>query len=213
MPLVAKADCGVNGTISSNTTEIGWSSGNCTIANNVVISNFNTATALLATGSSLGTLTNNGTIAGITYGLVNSGTIGLLNNNSGGQMVGGSSGIRNSGSVTVFNNNGLISTTSIAGTIASGIQNSGTIGTLTNTATGTITGAGRGIYNTGTIGIVNNQGLLAGSGTVSGSIFGIDSSGGSIGTILNSGTIKGSTYTGTIVGYGVLGETQAPSAR
>ncbi|MFC5431665.1 autotransporter domain-containing protein [Paraburkholderia denitrificans] len=206
VPLVAKADCGVNGTISSNTTEIGWSSGNCTIATNVVISNFNTATALLATGSSLGTLTNNGTIAGITYGLVNSGTISVLNNNSGGQMIGGSAGIRNTGSVSTFSNNGLIATTGIAGTIASGIQNAGSIGTLTNTATGTITGAGRGIFNSGTIGIVNNMGLLAGSGTVSGSIFGIDNSGGSIGTILNSGTIKGSTYTGTIVGYGVLGE-------
>ncbi|BAK75714.1 outer membrane autotransporter [Pseudogulbenkiania sp. NH8B] len=206
-PLVAKADCGVNGTISANTTEIGWSSGNCTIAPGVVLSNFNTATALLATGSSLGTLTNNGTIAGITYGVVNSGTISVLNNNSGGQLVGGSAGIRNTGSINTFNNDSLVSTTGIAGTIAAGINSSGTIGTLTNTATGTITGAGRGILNTGTIGIVNNMGLLAGSGTVSGSIFGIDNStGGSIGTILNSGTIKGSTYTGTIVGYGILGE-------
>lgn len=205
-PLVAKADCGINGTISANTTEIGWSSGNCTIAPNVVLSNFNTATALLATGSSLGTLTNSGTIAGITYGMVSAGTISVLNNNSVGQFVGGSAGIRNSGSINTFTNSGLVSTSGIAGTIAAGINNSGTIGTLTNTASGTITGAGRGIFNTGTIGLVNNAGLLAGSGTVSGSIFGIDNSGGSIGTILNSGTIKGSTYTGTIVGYGVLGE-------
>jgi len=205
-PLVAKADCGINGTISANTTEIGWSSGNCTIATNVVLSNFNTATALLATGSSLGTLTNNGTIAGITYGMVNSGTIGVLNNNSGGQILGGSTGIRNTGSINAFNNSGLVGGTSTSGTIASGLQNTGAIGTLTNTATGTITGAGRGIFNTGSIAVVNNQGLLAGSGTVSGSIFGIDNNGGSIGTILNSGTIKGSTYIGTIVGYGVLGE-------
>ncbi|MGN6230226.1 MAG: autotransporter outer membrane beta-barrel domain-containing protein [Trinickia sp.] len=207
-PLVAKADCGINGTISSNTTEVGWSSGNCTINPNIVLSNFNTATAFLSTGSSLGTLTNSGTIAGITYGMVNAGTISVLTNNNVGNFVGGSSGIRNTGSINTFNNSGLISTSGIAGTIAAGINNSGTIATLTNTATGTITGAGRGIYNTssGTIGTINNMGLLAGSGTVSGSIFGIDNSGGSIGTILNSGTIKGSTYTGTIVGYGVLGE-------
>jgi hypothetical protein len=206
VPLVAKADCGINGTISANTTEIGWSSGNCTIATNVVISNFNTATALLATGSSLGTLTNNGTIAGITYGLVNAGTISVLNNSGVGQFNGGSSGIHNTGSIDTLNNSGFISTTSIAGTIASGIHNTGTIGTLTNNATGTITGAGSGIFNSGTISIVNNMGLLAGSGTVSGSIFGIDNSGGSIGTILNSGTIKGSSYAGTIVGYAILGE-------
>ena len=198
-PLVAKADCGINGTISANQTEIGWSSGNCTIAPNVVLSNFGTSTALLATGSSLGTLTNSGTIAGITYGMVNAGTISVLTNNSAGNFVGGSAGIRSTGSITTFTNSGLISTSGIAGTIAAGINNSGTIATLTNAATGTITGAGRGIYNTSTIGTVNNMGLLAGSGTVSGSIFGIDNSGGSIGTILNSGTIKGSTYTGTML--------------
>jgi len=87
-PLIARADCGVSGTISSNTNEIGWSSGNCTIAPNVTVSNYSTATALLATGSSLGTLANSGALLGFRYGMLNNGTIGNVINNIGGRITG-----------------------------------------------------------------------------------------------------------------------------
>src|ERR1700754_141394 len=188
-PLVAKANCGVTGTISNNSPEIGWSSGDCTIAPNVTLSNFATSTALLAVGTGLGTLTNNGTIAGTRYGFLNAATIATVINN--GRIL-----ARTVSAVALYNN-ALIGRLTNTGTISSGstgLFNPGSIGTLTNT--GLINGSGgfgytffNGIRNTGTITVLDNEA----GGLITGGSSGINNSvNGRIGTLINSGTIPAS---------------------
>jgi outer membrane autotransporter protein len=200
----------------------------------------------------IGTLTNSGLISGGTNGIVNSGTIGALSNESGGVIGGsGNSGISNSGgrigsltnsgtisgkyrgvsnlggTIGTLANNGTISGgvmqgSTYTGTIGTGLMNTGTIGTLTNSGSGTISGAQYGIDDFGTIGSLVNNGLIKGGvagftaggdtittfdnagGTIIGGTYGIDNGQlAPINTLLNSGTIAGKTgiynaSTGTI---------------
>lgn len=167
---------------SSTTNQVSWTNSDLTVNSGVSISS---GTAVSATGSSLGTLSNNnGSIigSGSGNGINNSGTIGALTNSG---LISGSagSGIFSSGSITALTNNA-------GGTISAngtGIYNAGSIGTLINNAGGTISAnAGNGINNVGTIGTLSNRGLITGSGFA---IF--NSSSGTISSFTNSGTIAG----------------------
>lgn len=169
-----------------------------------------TACVLWQGGGSNFSITNTGSIVGNATALQVTGNVGTLTNS--GTILGTSVGLQTTISTSISSviNGGLLGTSGIAGTIAEGLWNQAgaTIGSVSNLASGTIIGAGRGIFNSGTIVTITNAGLLTGSGTVSGSIFGIDSSGGSIGSIINTGTIQGSTnlgITGT-TGYAILAE-------
>ncbi|MFJ2367269.1 autotransporter domain-containing protein [Pseudomonas sp. NPDC087697] len=158
--------------------------------------------------SSIGTLSNSGSITGNNVGIKNSssGSITSLNNNAGGTISsGGSSGIGNTGSIGTLNNSGTISSSNMGisnyngaliGTLnnsgsitgpGAGINNNinGTITSLNNNAGGTISGGNTGINNSGSIGTLSNSGTISGPSTG-----GINNSG-SIGTLSNSGTISG----------------------
>lgn len=182
----AQADCVSGGTVAASTNgNVNWSSGNCAINTSIVVSDFFQQTALISS-SSVGTLTNSGTLSGFRYGVLVSGTVGAIVNNATGLITGESVsgvGLLNNGNIGTLTNNGKITSGS------SGLRNAGTIGTIINS--GRIIGSGgfgytpfRGIDNLGTITLLNN---LAG-GTISGGSQGVFNSG-IIGTLNNSGTI------------------------
>jgi len=207
---------GVSNTIYSGT--IG-SIGTLTNASGGTISG-STKSGIYNTGT-IGTLSNSGSIGGAVDGINNSSTsssIGTLINNSGGIITGTSGyGVKNSGTVTALTNssNGTIS--SVVGVMnGSGSNSSANIGTLTNNGTISSTSAGIENYGTigslsngGTVGTINNHkiigktvaigldssgsvGSLVNSGTISGTSKAINISAGSFGPITNSGTIAGS---------------------
>jgi outer membrane autotransporter protein len=202
----AQADCVSGGTIASNSVGINWVSGNCTVNTGVILANRGQLTAL-SSSSSVGTLTNSGKLLGAEYGLMNNGTIGLVDNRPGGTIAGASSGagILNNGSIGALSNSGNISAGS------TGVRNAGTVGTLTNT--GLINGGGgfgyngfNGIFNIGAITQIDN---LAGA-TISGANIGIANSSNII-TLNNSGTITGGSSSinnsgaiGTLTNSGVI---------
>ncbi|MBU3589520.1 autotransporter outer membrane beta-barrel domain-containing protein [Polynucleobacter sp. 80A-SIGWE] len=114
-------------------------------------------------------LVNNSTIGSDTYGVANYSSIGSLINAATGSMLGGSD---------------------------AGIYNSGTISAITNS--GTVNSSnGNGIYNDGgSIGTVSTVGI---SNAVGGQItsvigYGIENAGGTIKSIVNSGTISGADF-------------------
>lgn len=246
-PLIAKANCQISGTITSNTPEIEWASGNCTVASNVVISNNETATALLAVGTGLGTLTNNGTIAGTRYGFLNAASVGTLINNgrisaltvsaaaiynnsaigqliNNGTITSGSEALFNPGSIGTLTNNGLINGSGGYGyTPRAGVRNAGVLSVLDNEAGGTIIGGSSAVINSGQIGTLTNSGTInstnaAGVGGISGpDRFGIyNATTGNIDTLTNnaSGFISGGTAAignagtiGTLTNAGTLSGT------
>jgi outer membrane autotransporter protein len=154
-------------------------------------------TQLGTTNSGDVTLLNNSTsVSGGATGFVNtSGTIGTLNNS--GTISGNNTGINNQGTITSLNNS---TTGSITGTIngtsgGHGINNSGSIGTLSNS--GSIDGR-TGIYNSGHIGTLGmpDSGIIN-SGTINGTQTGIYNNG-IITSLSNTstGSIKSSNYYG-----------------
>jgi hypothetical protein len=130
--------------------------------------------------------TGGGSIIGGHSGIYNSGWIGNLINKgaiSGGG--GGFAGVSNSGAIVTFTNSGHIES-QFGGFTGLGVSNSGAITTLTNN--GAISGGGSGgvgVNNSGMIGKLTNR------GAISGSYFAVDSGGGKLGPIANSGTIVG----------------------
>jgi len=213
-PLAAQANCPPNsGTISSNTTAVTWSTGNCSITSSGNISNGATSTALEVNGS-VGTLTNSGIIHGGDNGIANSGTIAVFNNQTNATIMGGfTNGLFNIGKIGVLTNNGTIS----GGSDSAGIANDGgSIGVLTNS--GVIRGGATGIFNSGTIGTLTNSGTISSNkfginigGTIGGGSIGVLSNtaggvihgsntgvfnDGGIGTLTNSGKIAGGTVSG-----------------
>ena len=150
---------------------------------------------VLNNAGTIGTLSNSGTISGAHYGVLNyfGSTISTLTNSGAITSRGaGWAGIDNAGSITT-----LVNDTS--GTIGTnntgfGLLNTGTIGTLTNTGT-IIGGASGAIDNTG----LNNSGtisVLGNGGTITGGNTGINNVAGSIGALINRGTIIGSANVG-----------------
>ncbi|WP_248768352.1 autotransporter domain-containing protein [Pseudomonas sp. MWU12-2345] len=183
-PTMAMASAALGPTvISSNTTnQFSWTNSDLTVNNGVSISS---GTAVSATGSSLGTLSNSGVISGNNRGIYNTGSINTLTNNVGGTLSGaGNGGLYNDSGSTIgaLTNNGLISDSS-----SDSLYNFGSITTLTNNAGATISGYSTGIDNSGRIGTLSNSGTIRG-----GYQAGINNNGGNIGTLNNSGTISGS---------------------
>ncbi len=192
-------------TITTAAGLVTWNSGDCSI------SSTGSVTTLTASGTSLGTLTNQGQISGTGIGLVNSGTITSINNAVGGSIVSSSTtAISNTGTIGTLSNYGTISGSASGavynyGTIGSlynagtiegsrSVHNHGTITTLTNDTGGLLTATSSAIRNDiGTIGTLINRGTITGAPGIENAI--------SIGTIDNSGTITGTTAilnTGTI---------------
>lgn len=173
-----------------------WTAGDCSITSGQNI--YNNANSGLVASGSVGTLTNNGTIGGYTFGIYNSGSIASVTNNDGGSIFAYS---QYPGSAAVFNASGgliLTLTNNAGGTISSGstgIRNSGSIGTLSNS--GMISGGGgigyaffAGVVNSGSIDVLSNNS----GGVIQGNHTGIVNQGGTIGTLTNSGIISGNTF-------------------
>ena len=148
-------------------------------------------TALLNNGS-IGTVSNDGWILGYVNGVINNGSIGSFSNTQNGIVaatVGGAYG--NNGSIGTLSNDGLM-----VADYGNGVYNTyfGTIGTLINSATGSIVSSGGGpfngtaLYNAGHIGSLTNNGVIVADewGGV-----GVVNAGGSIGTLTNGGSIGG----------------------
>ncbi|WP_448662040.1 hypothetical protein ACG3SL_15330 [Sphingomonas sp. CJ20] len=136
----------------------------------------------VATTGSIGTFSNTGTLGGARYGVNNLGTIGLLSNAG---SINGQTGLWNQGSLGNISNSGTITATYWA------IQNSGALGTLTNT--GVIAGGENAVQNDSFITLLDNSGTMSGS---------LNAIAGNIGTIINSGVIRGdiNADTGGLIG-------------
>jgi outer membrane autotransporter protein len=160
------------------------------------------ATSVQVSGS-LGTLTNNGTIAGNAIpNDATDGTITTLTNSA-------SAAIANAGTIVQLTNagtitGGLYNTGTIGGSgVANGVTNTGTIDMLLNDTGGTIAGATAAINNshTGVIGQLTNNGVITGGISNSGNIgstvvnYGLNNNTGSIDVLNNNadGTITGAS--------------------
>ncbi|MDH6241566.1 hypothetical protein M2125_001380 [Polynucleobacter sphagniphilus] len=136
----------------SSTATIGSIVNSGTISSNYAI--YNSGNNISGTNTVLATIDsiqNSGSITGTTYGIINSGLINSIANT--GSITAGTTnpqmGINNNGTIGNLTNSG---SGLISGYI--GIQNGGTINALTNTAS--ITGPDYGIVNYGTITTLNN---------------------------------------------------------
>jgi outer membrane autotransporter protein len=140
---------------------------------------------------SIGSLTNSGLISAGLAGVLNdAGTISVLENQRGGTISGGEFGIYNANSTqsAPVAYTGSIGTLSNAGMITgeTAIANDGVIGTLTNS--GTLSATEYAVDNYGSISTLINTA----SGTATDALVAIkNESGGSIGSLLNSGTLYG----------------------
>ncbi|MGV2293648.1 hypothetical protein AAHK20_33425, partial [Trinickia sp. YCB016] len=188
-PHAAKSQTVISGNVNSTQW---WTSGNFTVNKGALIST--SATAVAAIGSSLGTLTNNGTLNGVNTVQTSGNIAALINNGTITATIvsAGTDAFENSGTIGSLVNSGTISGWSVGL-----INNPGTIGTLTNS--GTISGRNTAIDNVSPSGI----GTLSNSGTIRATGIGLYN-GGTIGSLVNSGTITGNSYaiyndtTGTI---------------
>jgi len=131
-----------------------------------------------------------GTTGNVVSAIFNSGVIGTINNYQGGVISSNSYAIYNAGSITAINNSGSIT----AGSNASDIYSDGaSIGTITNTASGTIGNGSEDtnidIRNGSVIGVINN------AGQINGGAYGIfvDSTS-QITALINTGSVFGSEY-------------------
>jgi outer membrane autotransporter protein len=191
----------------------------------------------IGNSGTIGTLSNSGTISasasgGIAFGIVNDSTIGTLTNSDTGLVSGSNVGIQNYNTISTLNNSGAISggftgannasgagigTLTNSGTISAnangsaayGIQNLGTIDTLTNNGSGTIiaTGASNshyGIHNAGAIGALTNNGsIIAGANSANEYLAaGISNDSGTITNLTNGGQIT-AMADNTHVAYGI----------
>lgn len=131
-------------------------------------------------GGTISTLTNTNLIRGTNKSVINYGLISSINNSgtltSSNGVSGGGISNQGGGTITLITNSGSINA-------INAISNFSTIGTLNNTATGTITGDINSSLPGTTIGTITNDGVI------NGQLF----SRGSITTIINTGTIDGST--------------------
>lgn len=179
------------GTIGTGTTATTYTGTIGTLTNSGTIrgtgSSGNVAGINNALNSSIGTLNNSGTISSDIAAIVNTGTITTINNSSSGTLE-GAVGIANIGTITTLTNDGRISASGTPPVMFSaGIFNGGLITTLTNNQSGVITD--------GQVGIANLMGgsitTLINKGTVRGSDIGIYNLDADIETLTNNGTIEG----------------------
>ncbi|ALM86161.1 autotransporter domain-containing protein [Bordetella sp. N] len=137
-----------------------------------------------------GTISGEGVVTGAS-GVLNSGTVVVLNND--GQIRGGYAGVSNSGLISTITNTGTIQGTGAIDNNARGIYNAGTIGSISNNG-GLIQGMDTGIYvDGGSISTIDNAGVIrsmdGSSGLYQAGLFVTRS--GNVGTLTNSGTIRG----------------------
>ncbi len=148
------------------------------LTNTGTISGVTTAAFVASTGS-IGTLSNSGVLGGSLYGVNNRGTIGTILN--AGSLIDApavlAAGLNNSGAIGVVVNQGTISGA------ARGLYNGGRLDSLTNG--GTISGGAYGMLNAGTLGPISNSGLIQGATAISNEVSGL------LGPITNTGVIAG----------------------
>ncbi len=179
--------------------------------NNAVGGSIGGPTAIYDTGT-VGTLTNSGTINGTAYGVSNAGSIGMLNNTISGTVAGtipatNAIAINNTGTVGALTNSGTI--TSSGGPGISNKSGGGSIGVLTNTVGGLISGYATGLANGGTLGTLSNSGVISAA-----SFAGVVNRG-DLGTLTNAGTITGGgngVYNASNGTIGTLGNSGSISA-
>lgn len=189
---------------------------------------YNTVTSWGNGTGSIDTLTNSGSITSRATAIYNVATaaIGELSNTS--DISGGYTGVANVDAATIdtLTNSGTISNSGIFGS-GFAISNAGTIRSLINTSSGSISGAtgSHGIFNSGTISLLRNSGSISGeaagiysysgiisaldntqTGTISGNAFAIKNElSGRLGTITNVGTIAGAVQNDSIQDLTILG--------
>ncbi len=207
------------GTISSGYVGIknytGGTIGSINNSGNIVGGGGTGGQAILNTSSTIGTLTNSGTISSGFTAIANTGgTITTLNNSG---TITGRTGVYLLSNATI----GTITNSNlIEATVRNAIDvSNGQVGTLTNTADGHIKGGYAGVSNSGTITQITNAGLIDGLYAMinEGTIGSLANSGritsegsglvnyGTINTLTNSGTIKGDTYAGIYSAEGTIG--------
>ncbi|WP_312690277.1 autotransporter domain-containing protein [Kosakonia sp.] len=174
----------------------------------------NTAALQIASSGNLASLANHGLLfATGNFGVVSTGTLGTLTN-TGMINAPGFSGIYlDLGSATsAIINSGTIGNTSSNSYVGSGITTAGVLGTLTNTASGVISGR-TGVYNRGTLTLLNNAGTITNQNNLGVSDLGaIFNNAGTITTLVNTGTViydhTGTNQTGgaAVRNLGVIGE-------
>jgi outer membrane autotransporter protein len=181
----------------------------------ISISGAETSTCNLGAGDSLTVVANTGSINTGSSGVhVSSSTVGSITNN--GTISGGNTGIYlATGGTTAssITNNGVISGNGWAGIY---LANSTVTGSITNNAGGTISGRwGITLDTSSSVGSITNSGTISGnsagirirsnstvtsaisnSGTISGGSNGITLNSSSVGSITNSGTISSNTTSG-----------------
>ncbi len=109
-----------------------------------------------ASGSSIGSITNAGSITGTNSAINNRGTITSITNNTGGTISGTNYAIDNYGTIdTIINNLGATISSSSQPIV---VERTGSINTINNY--GTIAGGWEGIYSEGSIGTINNFGNI-----------------------------------------------------
>ena len=152
--------------------------------------------AVSTTALGVGLIQNAGTIAsaqdpgGIGIGVNTLSSIGTINNQSTGTISASgvsSIGIQAAGGVTTLLNSGFVTASGASG-VAVQVVSSGSIGTMTNAATGTIRATGPGgvgvAVGVGTITALTNSGTIKSTGNSGAAVNVI--SGGSIGTLTNN---------------------------
>lgn len=228
-----------NGRIISDTLGVS-NNGTITSLSNNAGGSISGTTAGIQNNSLITALTNSNVISG-GVGVSNAGLISTLTNTSTGSITGTNIGIKNTGTIASLTNSGAISGTSYGvqsdnnsgittfentstGTIEAGtailmgnLTPSGTINVNTLTNAGRITGTtnvGVGTSTNGIIGSLNNTGIITGalggvgnagtmgpvvnSGTISSGGYAVYNAGsGTIGPITNSGLIAGTIYNGS----------------
>ena len=183
-----------------------------TLTNNAggTIASTGSAGLAIANAGTISTLSNSGLIQAsgmVALNVDGGGGIGLLTNTSTGTIAANSAsasgiaiGTTGTGTVATLSNAGLIQAT---GTNGGGIYIAvnGSVGVLTNAASGTISGNFSGASLYGAVGTMTNSGLIQATGTAGAGIY-IDTSGTRFGSIVNlsGGTIVATADHGTGIG-------------
>lgn len=151
---------------------------------------FASTTALFNDATSMTALVNSGTMGGGT-GISTTGTIDTVTNAAGGTIKGTAyDGVQNLGSIGSLTNSGTIQGIGRAGIHNEDSSGAASIDAIVNDAGGEITG-GTGIFNENTLGNGATLGSLTNAGTISGSNDGVVNAYATLTTLTNSGSISG----------------------
>lgn len=184
-----------SGLISDATGKGVWNAGSKSITalTNNAGGTISGKTAIYNNGGYIGTVTNNGSIKGTTYGIDNfsngGGSIGLLSNSG---TISAGTAVNNASSIGTITDSGLIEGTSGRGIM----NNSASIGLVTISTGGTISGK-TAFYNAGgTINTITNSGSIIGGTNAFLNT-------GNVGSLINNGLISDTSYQG-VANYGTI---------